>query len=689
MVGEVGQGLGVQPGLPDRFRAVGAAAQERVVDVAQTDLGDRPGLRPVPVAPEGVAGQGDRPAGGLEEVPVDVGAKVVERGEGEREPLALVLPAADRGQRRPGRPRGLQALADGVAEDGVGADLQEDVVAVGGEAVDGGPEPYPFAYVLPPVVGVQLTAPGHAFGTREVERKVSRARLQGGQCREQVVLDPLHADTVVRDLYGEELGEQLLGPQLLGQQGRGVRLSGERDRGGAVDGGDRDPVPVGAHPALRLVLRQAHREHGARPGQGLLEAAAVHRDPGRVLEGVDARLMEGGDLPGAVSDDGVRGDTVRPPQCRETDLEGEVGGLGEPGLAHAGGGFVGGQLLDQGPVGELPQRAVASGDRLSEYGFVPQELAAHPPPLGSHTGEDPDQAPRFGVPCAVLNDPGVGLATLDGGECLVEGGARGVHDGEPVREVLAAVGQGVAEVGQGHRRAVLPGQFAADAGRQLREGVRVPGAERQDAPGPFLGSGCVLGGCRGLLQDDVGVGPAESERVHTGTCGALVLGPGGRPGGDLVRQRGLVDGGVEALQVDVGRDVPVFEAEDGLDQPSDPGGGLGVPDVGLHGPDVRAGPRLASDGQGTGQGSRLDRVADGGGGAVRLHVLEVTGRDAGLGADPADEETWASGLGTVMPLVWPSWLTPLPRITAWIRSPSRTASSSRFSATRPTPSART
>ncbi|CAM5612356.1 hypothetical protein SMICM304S_01097 [Streptomyces microflavus] len=61
---------------------------------------------------------------------------------------ALVLLAADRGQRRPGRPRGLQAFADGVAEDGMGADLQDDVVAVGGEAVDGGPEPHPFAYVF-------------------------------------------------------------------------------------------------------------------------------------------------------------------------------------------------------------------------------------------------------------------------------------------------------------------------------------------------------------------------------------------------------------------------------------------------------------------------------------------------------------------------------------------------------------
>lgn len=51
--------------------------------------------------------------------------------------------------------------------------------------------------------------------------------------------------------------------------------------------------------------------------------------------------------------------------------------------------------------------------------------------------------------------------------------------------------------------------------------------------------------------------------------------------------------------------------------------------------------------------------------------------------------TWASGLGTVIPLVRPSWLTPLPMMTAWIGSPSRRASESRLSATTATPSART
>ncbi len=143
----------------------------------------------------------------------------------------------------------------------------------------------------------------------------------------------------------------------------------------------------------------------------------------------------------------------------------------------------------------------------------------------------------------------------------------------------------------------------------------------------------------------MGVGAAEAEGVDPGAGGPLVVGPGDGPGGDLVRQGGRVDGGVEVLQVDVGRDGPVLEAQDGLDQPGDPGGGFGVPDVRLDRADVGAGARGPPDGQGAGQGVGLDRVPHGGRGSVRLHVLEVAGGDARLRADPADEVDLRVGAG--------------------------------------------
>ncbi|GAA2940356.1 hypothetical protein GCM10020227_03880 [Streptomyces flavovirens] len=423
VVGQVRQALRVQPGLPGRLRVVGAAAEERVVEEAQTYLGDRRRLGPVAVALPGVAGQGDRPSGGLEGVPVDAGADVVEGGERGGEPFALVLLAADRGQGEAGGPPGVEAFADRVAEHRVRADLQEHLVPVVGQAVHGRPEAHPVTHVLPPVGRVEFGAVRGSLLAGEVQRDPGPARGERGQRLEQLVLDPFHADAVVGDFDGEELGEELIGLQLLGQQAQRLLIAREREGGGAVDRGDRDPVPVGAHPALGLVLRQAHGEHGARAGQGLLEPAAVHHDPDRVLEGVDARLVEGGDLPGAVSHHGVRPHPVRPPHGGQADLQGEVGGLREPGLTHARGGFAGGHLRQQGPVGELPQDAVALGHGFPERRLVTEEFAAHAPPLGPHAGEDPDQPAFVGGTQAALDDPGVGLAPPVRGERLFQGGA--------------------------------------------------------------------------------------------------------------------------------------------------------------------------------------------------------------------------------------------------------------------------
>ncbi len=78
VVREVRQVLGAQAGQPGGCGGVGAATEERVVAAAEADLGDGAGLRPVAVAPEGVTGQGDRPAGGVQQIPVDGDAQGVE-----------------------------------------------------------------------------------------------------------------------------------------------------------------------------------------------------------------------------------------------------------------------------------------------------------------------------------------------------------------------------------------------------------------------------------------------------------------------------------------------------------------------------------------------------------------------------------------------------------------------------------
>lgn len=326
-----------------------------MVDPPLPDLGDRPRLDPVPVAPERVAGQRDDPPGGLEHRPVDLDAEVVERGQRGGEGGLFVLLAADRGQGPRlwpvGRARvGLDGLLDRAAEHRVRADLQEQAVAVVGEPLHGLPEADAVADVVPPVPGVQLGAARGALAAGEVERGLRRAGLDVGERLQQLVLDQLHPGAVVRDFDGQRPGEDLLGGERGGQLGEGGSVPGEGERGGAVHGGDRHPAPVRADPAQRLGLGERDREHAAGAYQLLLEPAAVEHHLDRVGEVVDPGLVEGGDLAGGVADDRVRPHAPAAPERGQAGLDGEVGGLGEPGLGHPGRRLVGGELVDQRPA---------------------------------------------------------------------------------------------------------------------------------------------------------------------------------------------------------------------------------------------------------------------------------------------------------------------------------------------------
>ncbi|CAI2538542.1 Uncharacterised protein [Serratia ficaria] len=88
--------------------------------------------------------------------------------------------------------------------------------------------------------------------------------------------------------------------------------------------------------------------------------------------------------------------------------------------------------------------------------------------------------------------------------------------------------------------------------------------------------------------------------------------------------------GVGGGEVQVLRDDAVLERQHGLDQPSDPGGGLGMADVAFYrAEDNRLG-GIAALGQHRAEGLNLNGVAEAGAGAVTLDVADVGGPDAGL-----------------------------------------------------------
>jgi hypothetical protein len=81
----------------------------------------------------------------------------------------------------------------------------------------------------------------------------------------------------------------------------------------------------------------------------------------------------------------------------------------------------------------------------------------------------------------------------------------------------------------------------------------------------------------------VGVGPPEAERVHRGPGQPADLGQRFAFLRYLQAQPVQVDLGIQRRQVQVRRDLTVLHAQGRLDQGGDPGRGLEVADVRLHG----------------------------------------------------------------------------------------------------------
>src|SRR6185312_2505474 len=107
--------------------------------------------------------------------------------------------------------------------------------------------------------------------------------------------------------------------------------------------------------------------------------------------------------------------------------------------------------------------------------------------------------------------------------------------------------------------------------------------------------------------------------------------------------------GVGGWLVDVQgrREFVVAEGLDHFDDGGGAGGGLGVAQVRLHRAQVEGAGRIAVRAVGLQQGLGLDRVAQGGAGAVGLHRVHVLGGQAGVGQGGGDDSLlgWAVGGG--------------------------------------------
>ncbi len=243
------------------------------------------------------------------------------------------------------------------------------------------------------------------------------------------------------------------------------------------------------------------------------------------------------------------------------------------------------------------------------------------------------------------------------GDPARQGGGRGAR---------AALGDGGRAGAVGQRAQGLGGRLrggggdpgpvlvpAAAGGGGVREGRVVGGVEREGPLGVVGGEGAqrlgVLGGefealdghgrqCRGRFrgaEDDVGVGAAHPEGADAGVA-ACLRAPVGEFGGQRDAGAGEVDPRVDGAQVHQRREPALAQAEHGLGESGDPGGGLQVAEVGLDGADRERRAAVAAA-EGGGERLHLDRVAERGAGAVRLDVADVGGLQAGLGEGLFDD----------------------------------------------------
>ncbi|EWC59643.1 hypothetical protein UO65_5068 [Actinokineospora spheciospongiae] len=294
--------------------------------------------------------------------------------------------------------------------------------------------------------------------------------------------------------------------------------------------------------------------------------------------------------------------------------------------------------------GELPHRACLGGHGRGGEGQVVRVVGDPVAAAVEDRGGEVDAAggggPAGGPVLALARDPlRFGAGGFAGAGEPDEGGGqfRLVRDGEGGAAGLGAAAD-LAGEGQVAQRRGAGGEEVGDGGGQRAQGRVGAGGqdERLRLPRGVGGDG----GADVLLQDDVGVRPARPEGAH------------GRPprtGGlprlrrELRAEAGLrqVDLRVERGEVRRRNQGPVAELEQQLGQARHARGAFQVADVGLHRADGDGGPGAV----GAGQGGQLDRVAEGGAGAVGLDVGDPGGVDAGAGEGVGDQGGLGVGVG--------------------------------------------
>ena len=508
-------------------------------------------------------------------------------------------------------------------EDPARSDLDEDTAVVFHER----PDPVGEAHCVPemtdPVLGV-----GRLFGRdpraahvrderphgfRVADPGAEAAELVQDRIEHRRVRRDVDVDAAALDILGEELGFQRL--QRIGRAARHAQVGGvgRRDREG------------GGEPCLQLLGGERHAQHAARRHR--LEQFPADRDERqRRFQREHTGEMGRGVLAHRMPDHGVGLDAPRHEQPRHRVLRDEQAGQRPGGpLELARRGFRIGRAREQQRLQAPVELGLEHGHALVHGspvdGLVAVEALAHAGVLRAATREHERDRPRDVGRLAGRRRPRIGVAQKFRG--LV--GARR-HDEAPVGEALTPLLECERDVGQRGRSIFrqIGGELPArgvQRGRRLRRH-----GQQLGLPGRRL----ARPGGRRLLQNDVRVRAARSERRHASDPVGALLGPRVELGRHVERRVLDVEPRVRLLEVKVRRDLGVLQRLDRLDETRHAGGRVEVADVRLHRPDPdRRG--CLHPGERLGERQDLDGITDRCGGPVAFDVADVGGIDPGDG----------------------------------------------------------
>ncbi|GAA3265826.1 hypothetical protein GCM10020218_002190 [Dactylosporangium vinaceum] len=609
--GGAGAGRGPQP-LGEQGAVGGGGDQDRVGPAAGERLGEGgaaddepapgdpvgPGRRGPPLLPVGpAAGRRGGPAVAVEPVPLPLEriGRQLDRRRGTEDLRPVRRPAPGVGPAECGHERlGLVAV---LARDGdpvldergqhrVRPDLQEPRHAFLPQRLHPVGEPHGLPHLPHPVIRFrQISAeiPSH-IGHHGDGGSLRRHRRHHSP---ELLQHPVHVGRVerMRDIQP---------PRLHTQRRRNLlHITRQHHRVRPVHRRDLSTVHQ-RRPRSRLI--GLHGDHLPTRRQRLHQPATRLHNPARTIQIPHPGDMRRRQLTDRMPEQEIRPQAPRLQQPENSDLERKQRRLRPPRLI---------QILS------IPQTSDAITHRVIRRREHRERLvqpATHVRPLGTLTGEQHRRQ---------------ALADLAADHGAAE------HD-RAMLQLRAGGGQGEPHVDRVGGHGPQPRQRNLQCGPGA--GGDRPGHDRQCRAGERRGHRG-----RRLLQDDVRVGAARAEGRDPDAAGAAGGGPVARRVEQGDRSRGPVHPGRRHGGVQGPGQAAVAHGQDRLDDPGDAGRGLRVPDVRLE----RAQPQRVAGVPalpvGRQQRLGLDRVAEGGAGAVGLHRVHVGRLQARVGERGPDD----------------------------------------------------